>query len=616
MLKRLRASGLFVRFLTLCVSITAVVLVLTIAALHAYQSERDSGRHAAELANLARSIAPVVERELAEGRPRSAERALRVFAGVHYVICADFMYGDERRAAWPSIGCDIIQGEGDKLVLPLASKNGVKTSIAVRINTAILQRHSLIETAIFTLPLLSVVIIIFVVLSAVFRTLVLVPLDLLKMAMVASTPRGPVRAQMVHSDEIGALVRVYNKLVAGSRLYIRRLDQSQSNLETSEQRFRSLAEVSGDWFFEMDADLRITYISESFYQLTGIEPENIIGKSRDDLALTTTKSPHWARHIESLKAHQEFKRFEYQLQGGKGQAFDITISGVPLFDEAGVFIGYRGIGTDVSAIKEKERQLAETNRNFGDSVTYASSIQRGLLANAETVSAHLGTARAVWQPKDLVGGDFYWVRTIADIQYLVFFDCTGHGVPGAFMTLITTAVLDQIAVSSATPLLAEQILQAVHDGVCRSLGITREKPGMDGLDCAVIRLDRAADRLEFAGASIDLYQVTPDGATTRHRGARTTLGYKLVDEPLNLSAVALDVGQNSFVVTTDGLLTQIGESTGRVLGTRRFELALGEVEDNAPAKLVRAIARLLKNWQGREERRDDISFIAFKPNES
>ncbi|MEK9622901.1 MAG: hypothetical protein VW292_11910, partial [Alphaproteobacteria bacterium] len=78
-------------------------------------------------------------------------------------------------------------------------------------------------------------------------------------------------------------------------------------------------------------------------------------------------------HLDDLSAEREFKRFEYQLRAKAGDLVDISLSAVPLHDDNGVFVGYRGVGTDVSKIKEKERQLAEANRNFGDSVTYASS---------------------------------------------------------------------------------------------------------------------------------------------------------------------------------------------------------------------------------------------------
>ena len=612
---RLRTTGIFKRLLILCLGTAVFVVVLSVAGLHVYRTDRSTDRVAAELASLARAIGPLTAAYLDAGDKSAAARALKAFAGMHYVICADYVDDGQRRVSWPNLGCEKIAGERTRHSVPVMLPDGTVISINVRIDQSILQQRILAETAIFAFPLLAVVIVIFLVLTVAFRNIILKPLDLLKYAMVESTPRGPVRAQLVRDDEIGALVRVYNKLVAGSRLYIRRLDLSQAKLAASEQRFRDLAEVSGDWFFEMDDQYHLTYISDFFYQLTGLKETDVVGKSRAALAAADTTLPHWQRHQDDLEAHREFKNFEYQIRGRSGELFDVSISGVPLFNDAGDFSGYRGVGSDISEIKEKERQLAEANRNFGDSVTYASSIQRGLLANSDILTSHLGTARIVWQPKDLVGGDFYWVKTIANVQYLVFYDCTGHGVPGAFMTLIVTSVLEKIAVAAPSALPAKHMLQQVHDEVCRSLGIERDSPGTDGLDCAIVRLDRTEDRLEFVGASIDLFVIDPEGKVTRHRGARTTLGYEVRDTPLDATPVSLHIGANSFVMTTDGLLTQIGEATGRVLGTRRFEAALGEAEGNAPTKLIRVIARLLKNWQGREERRDDVSFVAFKPND-
>ena len=77
----------------------------------------------------------------------------------------------------------------------------------------------------------------------------------------------------------------------------------------------------------------------------------------------------------------------------------------------------------------------------------------------------------------------------------------------------------------------------------------------------------------------------------------------------------MQIGDNGFLMSTDGLITQVGEATRRVLGTRRFEEALVAAGTNDPAKLVRAAGRVLKGWQGREDRRDDVSVIAFKPND-
>jgi len=460
----------------------------------------------------------------------------------------------------------------------------------------------------------ALAVVIFIVLSLGLRARVLAPLAVLRTAMRASTPNNPVRATLLHDDEIGAIVKAYNSLVAAARLFFRKLDRSQQQLAESERRFREVAEVSGDWFFEMDSDLRLSFISDRFFEITGLTPDDVIGRTRPEIAADTNAGGEFERHLANLEARREFRRFEYQLAGGT-KPVHVSISGVPVFDEQGQFQGYRGIGTDVSEIKQKERQLADANRNYGDSISYASGIQLGLLPSAETLGRHLGRTHTIWQPKDLVGGDFYWISRVGTIDYLVFFDCTGHGVPGAFMTLIVTSVLEAIAVSAPAPPPAAWVLQLVHDGVCRQLGITVDNPGHDGLDCSVVRLDRGNETLEVAGASIDLFEIAPDGMVTRHRGARTTLGYRVHNAPLPLTSVKCRTGENTYLMTTDGVLTQIGEVTRRVMGTKRFEEGLVTAGDNDPAQLIRMVGRVLKNWQGREERRDDVAVIAFQPSD-
>lgn len=608
-------GGLFARLLTLCVLVSVASAAIVTIVFYSYRDALTTNRLAAELSAQAFATAPVVADLLSDDNPDGASRLLRSFAGLHYVTCVDLASEGQLLVAWPAPGCDRIEATGADRQVTVPLSDGSLFAYRIRVDDALLMKPVIQETAIVASVMVLLSLIIFISLTFSFRHLVLVPLDGLRQAMLASTPRKPMRARHIRDDEIGAIVKAYNSLVAAARLFVRQLDRSQTRLADSEKRFRDLAEVSGDWFFEMDSDLRLSFVSDSFFEITGLEPETVIGRLRQEIAVDANSQDAFGSHLADLDARREFRRFEYELKGGDGRPVHISLSGVPVFDDEGEFQGYRGVGVDVSTIKEKERLLAETNRNFGDSVTYASSIQRGLLPPAERISEHLGKTRTIWQPKDLVGGDFFWVKRIANVDYLVFFDCTGHGVPGAFMTLIVTSVLDQIAVAAPAALPAARMLQHVHDGVCRHLGITGDAPGHDGLDCAVVRLDRSEDSLEFAGASIDLFEVDGGGSVTRHRGARLTLGYRRHDAPLALTSTSLRIGEAAFLMSTDGLLTQVGEKTRRVLGTRRFEEAIAAVGGNEPAKLVRAAGRVLKQWQGREERRDDVAVIAFRPSD-
>ena len=266
-----------------------------------------------------------------------------------------------------------------------------------------------------------------------------------------------------------------------------------------------------------------------------------------------------------------------------------------------------------SQIREQEADLQRINRNFGDSVIYASLIQRRLLPARRDLTRHLGENALLWQPKDTVGGDLLWVGSQGGADFLFFFDCTGHGVPGAMMTTITIGVIDRLMADAALAASPSGLMQALHGGICSALRIAPDQPGREGLDCAIIRLDRDAGTLQFCGAAIDLLELQAGKPVQRWRGARRALGYQNETSFGHLSVITRPLTERSFVLMSDGLVSQVGSRTGRVMGTRRMLARLNEAADTSPAGLVRVLARSLKEWQGEEERRDDVMVLAFRP---
>ncbi|MDA9022636.1 SpoIIE family protein phosphatase [Alphaproteobacteria bacterium] len=274
----------------------------------------------------------------------------------------------------------------------------------------------------------------------------------------------------------------------------------------------------------------------------------------------------------------------------------------------------RQLDRSQNALREREQMLDEINRNLNDSVHYASNIQRALLVDRAEMSKILGKTVVIWQPKDFVGGDFYWFKKIKGRQYLVFFDCTGHGVPGAFMTMVVISIHEQIGIAARRPPEAAKLLAQLHAGVCKALGTSQSEPtSSDGLDCAILAFADDMSGLDFAAASMDLYVVPEKGAVTRLRGSRVSLGYGKNDLTIQDEQHRQEIGTNSFVIASDGMATQIGDETKRAFGNRRFLESLDRVESNDPAKLVRQLARDLNRWQGDQERRDDVTVLAFKP---
>ena len=612
--RKLSLNSLFMRFFILCLASATLVSLIAVIGFYQYRSANASNRMAVELANTVHISAPLLDAALGNDQKGDARRILRLFAAFHYVQCVDILDDGDLVISWPAIGCAKLPMVGKQMTFDQSFAQPGRM-LALRIDESVAARDLHLETALFAATVFIIILLIFCTLALSFQKLVLRPLDLLKSAMIVASPENPVLAKRVRNDELGAMVDVYNKLAASSRYYMRRLKRYQDSLVTSEQRFKDLAEISGDWFYEMDASLKFTFISERFFDLFALRDADVVGQSHSDMNVGESDVEKLLQHEKLMKRHEEFRNLEYQLVDGGGNVKWVSINGKPVFDGDGLFQGYRGTGSDITGQKLRARLLEETSRDINDSLQYAGNIQRALLCDRKHMAEILVKTIAIWQPKDLVGGDFYWLKKIAHQDYLVFFDCTGHGVPGAFMTLIVTSVLDQIAVSSSKAPSGSQLMHQLHDGVCAALGLSSAMSvGKDGLDCAVLRFSQDHGRLEFSAASMDLYLVPENTAAKRLRGDKVMLGYSLNATLPDFKTYDIDVGTNSFVIATDGLITQVGSAEKRVFGSRRFAEALDQVKGNDPSNLARILAKALKDWQGSEERRDDVTVLAFKPS--
>ncbi len=134
---------------------------------------------------------------------------------------------------------------------------------------------------------------------------------------------------------------------------------SQKQLRTSEARFRDAAESSSDWLWEMDADLRYTYFSDRLTEVTGLDPATLIGKTRRIVADLDDKA--WGDHLRTLEAREPYRDFQYQTIAINGATRYFRVSGKPIFDNNGVFTGYRGIGAEVTVEVEAQNKLDQAS---------------------------------------------------------------------------------------------------------------------------------------------------------------------------------------------------------------------------------------------------------------
>lgn len=141
-----------------------------------------------------------------------------------------------------------------------------------------------------------------------------------------------------------------------------KIAEQTRELNISEERYRQIAEFSSDWVWEMDAELRFSYLSEGCFRLVGIDPNYTLGKTRREISpAEDIAKPHWQKHLADLDARREFRDFQYELVVAGGKNRVMQISGVPIFDNNSVFQGYRGTATEVTNRVIEQQALAESN---------------------------------------------------------------------------------------------------------------------------------------------------------------------------------------------------------------------------------------------------------------
>ncbi|WP_429299031.1 SpoIIE family protein phosphatase [Paraburkholderia sp. GAS199] len=276
---------------------------------------------------------------------------------------------------------------------------------------------------------------------------------------------------------------------------------------------------------------------------------------------------------------------------------------------------FAGLGSGSHLLGAVAQMQAEKNRQIMQSIEYASVIQQAMLrVSRDTLSSILPDASLVWEPRDVVGGDFYHFASFPDGWFGAVADCTGHGVPGAFMTLLASSSLSQ-ALEKIGPRNPAALLAAVNRNVKSLLGQV-DKSGVlpqsnDGLDAIFFWFDAEQRQLLFSGARIALH-VLRSGAEQFESisGERMGVGYvdSLADYEWTLNTLTLPHDSLLFV-STDGLIDQIGGPKRISFGKRRALSHIVKNQTQSLSGICDGLQRELAEWQGTQGRRDDVTLF-------
>lgn len=259
----------------------------------------------------------------------------------------------------------------------------------------------------------------------------------------------------------------------------------------------------------------------------------------------------------------------------------------------------------------RTQELSEKNNKLVDSIDYAKRIQETILPRRDLFQDIFAEHFLVWQPRDQVGGDFYWLKETEEGYLFAIGDCTGHGVPGALMTMLTISTLNHIVEKEAVRDPAH-ILQKLNKSIKKTLNQeTRNGPTDDGLDIGLIYFQKS-NTITFAGAKCSLY-IKNDKQLNVIKGDRKSIGYRRTNSDYEFTKTMVKLEPSDVIyLTTDGLLDQNGENNRPSFGKSKF-IELIENHYHEPISTQKEVfLAAINNYMGNEAQRDDITLFVCK----
>ena len=270
----------------------------------------------------------------------------------------------------------------------------------------------------------------------------------------------------------------------------------------------------------------------------------------------------------------------------------------------------RIIAEELREIAERQKHLIqEKQTEIIDSINYAKHIQQALLRDEENTGTHLPEHFILYRPKDIVAGDYYWAAEKSDHWYVAAADCTGHGVPGAMLSMLGMTFLNEI-ISEDKLLPPAEILNRLRARIIKELR-QRGKSGesRDGMDISLLRINLDTKDLEWAGANNSLYFIS-ENLLQEIKADKQPVGYFENAQPFNNHSFKLIPG-NCLYLFSDGYADQFSVENKKLM-KKRFKELLLQTHEQPLKKQKEFLSDFIDKWKGKTEQTDDVLVIGIR----
>ena len=355
------------------------------------------------------------------------------------------------------------------------------------------------------------------------------------------------------------------------------------------------------------------------YMGRGVPPERPIEARRDEIG----EMAHAVNRLaEGLRATRAFS-----LEVGRGH-FDAAYS--PLSEEDALGHAILKMRDDLASneaelegkVRERTAEVEEQREriqllysDLRDSIEYAERIQKAILPTPLERQTAFRHNAVFYRPRDVVSGDFHWFHSVGRLRMFAAVDCTGHGVPGAFMSLIGYQGLERVTKAFTEP---NDVLAALNRTArevlhSRTSGSQRQGQTLnDGMDCAFVTVDQERLELKYSGANSSLYIVSSAGTIEEIKPDKLAIAsFEPNTKKYTLHTRSLQPGDTVFA-TTDGFPDQFGGPKGKKFMRKRLRELFLEIAPLQPAQQEARLAEVFDAWKGDEPQVDDVLVICVR----
>ncbi len=404
-------------------------------------------------------------------------------------------------------------------------------------------------------------------------------------------------------------------------IQILRRKTSEEKTIQSKKWFSKTLKSIGDAVIATDENSVVTYLNPTAEELTGWNKEKAKGEVTTTILSIINKTTR--KKVDNPTINSIIEKRIIDLEDNlvlvKKDNSEIHIEGSssPILDEDGDVVGSVLVFRDVTRQKNAESnllklfiELENKNKEITDSIHCAKNIQNAFLPEKSDLIKYFPESFMLFKPKDILSGDFYWIKQIKERIILVLADCTGHGVPGALMSMIGSQKLSESIAQNKNP---SEILKCLNQEIKKSLHQSEDnRSSRDGMDIAICSINTEDGTIEYAGANRPLWIAHKgESQINEIKGTKKAIGgFTEDDQHFDTHQLKLKEGDTIYLFS-DGV-TDTFNAKGKKVSTKRFKSLLADIQNETMAAQGKILNEFIETWKAGTEQVDDILVIGVK----